>query len=270
MSGPSSQRALVAPFVRTLVALGLLGATPRADASEPPAMPEPLLGESVTDLDGLEAGELELELTGLLTPPRTARGGGWQGSMELEWRALERLGLMVEVGMGGGLGRPELEGVSARAAGSWMLLHDVARGLHVQAELGARLLSEDEEAAAFEPGEATLPLWFGLRAGWRQGAWTVRAGLGGQALGRSAHLVPLRANLSALGQVGPWSFLGVELEGDWARASWLVVAPTALVDLGPVELPVRLGLAVPWSPARSGRHSETGFMLRLVYELDRD
>jgi hypothetical protein len=233
-------------------------------------MPEPLLGESVTDLDGLEAGELELEMTGLLIPPRTARHGGWQGSMELEWRALERLGLMVEVGTGGGLGRPELEGVSARAAGSWMLLHDVARGLHVQAELGARLLSEDEEEAAFEPGEATLPLWFGLRAGWRQGAWTVRAGLGGQALGRSAHLVPLRANLSALGQVGPWSFLGVELDGDWARASWLVVAPTALVDLGPMQLPVRLGLAVPWSPARSGRRSETGFMLRLVYELDRD
>lgn len=259
-----------AAFVRTLVAAGLLGAAPYAQASEPLAMPEPLLGESITDIDGLEAGELELEMTGLLMPPRGVRAGSWQGEMELEWRALERLGLMVEVGTGGGLGRPELEGVSARVAGSWMLLHDLARGLHVQAELGARLWSEDELEAAFEPGEPTLPLWFGLRAGWRQGAWTVRGALGGQALGRSVHVVPLRANLSVLGQAGPWSFLGVELEGDWARANWLVVAPTALVDLNVMAWPLRIGLAVPWSPARSGRPTEAGLMLRMVYELDDD
>ena len=71
-----------------LVPFALLVASPLG----PRKMPEPLIGESVTDLDGTEAGELEVDATGLVHPP----DGFWSSGVEVEWRALPRLGISLE------------------------------------------------------------------------------------------------------------------------------------------------------------------------------
>src|SRR5207245_9399025 len=66
-------------------------------------MPEPLLTESITDLDGALAGEVEIDVSASVL--RRATGPGqWQSSVEVEWRAVERLGLALERGVGRGRG----------------------------------------------------------------------------------------------------------------------------------------------------------------------
>src|SRR2546425_5121584 len=62
-------------------------------------MPEPLLTESITDLDGARAGEVEVDVNGLVLR-RTSAVRQWQTSVEVEWRALERLGLALDLGVG--------------------------------------------------------------------------------------------------------------------------------------------------------------------------
>ncbi len=108
-------------------------------------MPEPLLGESITDLDGTEAGELEVDVTGLSRRP----GDLWTGELEVEWRALTRLGLSLEAGaahQGAGSG----VATSLRPSASFVLFHDPVRDLHLMLDASVRLLENDSEA---EPGE---------------------------------------------------------------------------------------------------------------------
>lgn len=71
----------------TLALLGLL----TAHEGE---MPEPILVESITDLDTQRAGELELEV-GTST---LSKHGSWATRLEAEWRVTGRLGLMLEAG----------------------------------------------------------------------------------------------------------------------------------------------------------------------------
>src|SRR5216684_1877339 len=75
---------------------GVAAPTERAERRKFGAMPEPVLGESITDIDGSEAGEVEVDLTGVV-----GRAGGaklWQGSVEIESRVTDRLGLEIEIG----------------------------------------------------------------------------------------------------------------------------------------------------------------------------
>lgn len=83
-------------------ALWALGAAP-----ERLPMPEPLLGETLTDLNSDEAGELELEGTGVVLLPGEGDSPEWAGALEAEWRVTERLGL--------GLARPPPAGGARRA-----------------------------------------------------------------------------------------------------------------------------------------------------------
>src|SRR5260370_719374 len=43
-------------------------------------MPEPLIGETITDIDGYEAGELEVDLGRVAPRPRSGRAGAWRGA----------------------------------------------------------------------------------------------------------------------------------------------------------------------------------------------
>jgi len=66
------------------------------ERSRSEAMPEPVLGESVTEIDGTEAGEIELDLTAVIG--RTGGTNLWQASVEIESRVIDRLGLELELG----------------------------------------------------------------------------------------------------------------------------------------------------------------------------
>jgi hypothetical protein len=235
-------------------------------------MPEPLIGESITDLARSEQGELEVDLTGTLRPATATTSALWAGSLEAEWRATERLGLAMEVGFSNAGADPGSSGsteTSFRAAASWALLHDFARDFHLQAEASVRLLRENEAdlGRLVDPGNSRLPVSFGLRGGIRQGAWTVRGALGAAAGGGSAHAVPLRGDISLFGEFrcgGICGFAGLELDGDWSwRDPWLL-APTVVFDGARFGLPLRLGLAAPLALSAEGTRGAV--LLRLIYE----
>lgn len=251
-------------------AAGVLLAALAAGAQPLPKLPEPLLGESITDLDAPGAGELELDLTAHLLAPRAGREGGWGLSLEAEWRALDRLGLALEVGLAGEAGGPAL---ALRPGASFALLADPARQVWLQAEVTARLLDAEEAAGPGEPGEAARAVAAGLRGGLRLGAWTLRGALGAGLGGPSVHAVPARAQLAllrALGPGGAWGFWGAEVEADWARRAPFWVAPQLVLDGAPLGVPARLGLALTAAPPGGGEPWRLGALVRILFELDAD
>jgi hypothetical protein len=236
-------------------------------------MPEPLIGETITDIDGVEAGELEVDLAGIAQPARNGGAGAWSGALEMEWRATSRLGLGLEVGLRGPLGAAAAgcaRAVSLRSAASVALLHDPAHDFHLMAEASAQL--EGEGTLPSDPGDPALPARFGLRAGLRQGLVTLRAGAGLGVGSGSARRVPLRTGLAVLFQVGPAGqsgFAGVEIDADWARRTPLVLAPQVVVDAKPLGLPALFGLALPLRLDPEGHEPRLGFLLRVMVEIDR-
>src|SRR6516165_9498881 len=113
--------------------------------SSPGRMPEPVLGESITDIDASKAGELEVDLTASV-----GHSGGtrvWQGSVEVESRVTNRLGLEIELGHSFA-SVPE-PGLVLRLAASWSLVHLDGIGFHGQAELSARLAGQIEVSPDF-------------------------------------------------------------------------------------------------------------------------
>jgi len=229
-------------------------------------MPEPLITESITDLDGDQAGELELDLDGLLGTRRDA-SADWQGALEVEWRALERLGLSLELDLGGALGSSDTV-IAVRPAASWLLLHQRPLDLHLMVELSLRLPTSAD--ADHEPAEGAMPLNGGLRAGLRSGAWTARGFLGAGVGAGSAHALPLRLEAALLWERPSLLFLGVESRADWSvRAPW-TLAPDLVLRGRRFGLPFDVGVAAPWSlGARSGE-PQLGILLRLMLELDHD
>src|SRR5215470_9327198 len=127
-------------------------------------MPEPLVHESLTDIDGVEAGEVEIDTTG------SAGRNAWSSTVEIEWRALSRLGLAIEAGAADAGAGTDGE---LRIGASVPVVHDFKHDLHLMIEGGARFPEDTGEA---EPGDTALPYFIGVRAGWRLGALTLRAG----------------------------------------------------------------------------------------------
>jgi len=234
-----------------------------------PAMPEPLLGESITDIDGERAGELEVDLNGAV-PVFGGNSPTWLLGVEAEGRVTRRLGLSAEAEMPTPL---SAGAVGVRLGASWTLLHDRPRHFHVQAEATARLLGDDrggvDTSAAL--GDSAQPYSAGLRAGLTWGIWTLRAALGAQAGAASAHLLPLRAGFALLASVGPsgtWGFTGVDAAVDWGRRSPLVVAPTLGLRGVPLDVPTDLLLALPIRVGSAGEATQWGLAARLVIEFD--
>ncbi len=220
-------------------------------------MPEPILVESITDLDTQEEGELEMEL---LTSTALDRERPWSGRLEAEWRATGHLGLMLEVGIDGpGPAEPAI-----RAGASFSLLHLEPLGLHAQVILIGNWHTGNPEPVLLDPAEPATTLSLGLHAGWRRQWFTVRAELTAGVGGDVAHL-PIRANLALLAG-DRRMFLGLESMLDLARADpWALAAEAELRD--EVEgAPVRLGLAVPWRPRTAV--NDVAVILRLLVGFD--
>jgi len=215
-------------------------------------MPEPLLGESITDIDNAQAGEFELDATGLFRRP----GDLWNSGLEIEWRALPRLGLALEAA--GSRQGSDGKGIggSFRPSASFVLLHDPVRDLHFMADATARLFENDADA---EPGEPALPVAFSLRGALRRGTLTLRGAIGAGVGGHSAHAVPLRAQAAALleAQFGFW---GIEIDGDLARSSPWVIAPQTVLGTGSFQV----GAALTWEPGVN----RLGALVRLILQFD--
>jgi hypothetical protein len=226
-------------------------------------MPEPLIGESVTDIDSLDSGEVELDLTETTLRSTQAETGGMGTSLETEWRVTKNLGLSAEIAT------TSDETAEFSGTASWSLLHDLKHGFHLQAEIGIRSGETNDR----EWEDASLPLSFGLRAGLYEGDWTLRGSLGGEALGTSAHSLPIRAGFAVfhgIGAEGKLGFTGVELVGDWGNSAPFFLAPTLVAHVPGLTLPMYLGLALPYSPASDTAPTSWGAVIRATYEFDVD
>jgi hypothetical protein len=232
-------------------------------------MPEPLLTESITDLDGTRAGDVEIDVSTSALRRETG-AGQWQSSVEVEWRALERLGLALDLAVGRALDSATV--ISVRPAASWVLMHSQSLDCHLMAELSGRISSEGTEDVQ-DPGEGALPLSGGLRFGIRNGWLTVRTFLGAGAGSHSAHAVPLRAQAAVLaefGREGRLGFAGFEADTDWARRTPLTLAANLILRGGTVHVPFDLGIAVPWTPQSRYGDASVGVLVRLILEIDHD
>lgn len=242
-----------------------------ARAEEAP-LPEPILSETVTDIDGDEAGEYELELNAASF--RARRGGAYelQTSIEFEWLVTRHLGIRLEPAFGRtrlGPSAPTNE-VGGSAGLSWKLLQNYAKSFHLQAEVLGRL--PWEETAAVQPGDPASPLAIDLRAAYRVGALTLRGSVG-LGLGGDMEHGPIRASLGVLFPFeasGRFGFWGVETDIDGDRQNPFLVALNIVPDFTPLGLPFRFGLAVPWSIAARDHEPSLGVLVRLFYVSARE
>jgi len=232
-------------------------------------MPEPILTESVTDLDAVEAGETEFAVNDLAL--RAGDGGRfWFTSVEAELRATARLGLRLEPSYASTISRsPPDRSFGLGVAGAWSLFHDIVRDLHLQAEIAVRAFG-GEVADTAPSGRPKLPTEMGLRAGGRFGAWTIRPSVGVEAFGHSEH-VPIWGGLAvlhALGSDDRLGFVGAEIEVDGDRRYPFTVAPNYLVDATTVRVPIRLGIAIPWVLGAARDAASIGIYTRVLLRFD--
>ncbi len=235
-------------------------------------MPEPIFSESVTDIDATEAGELELSADSSELRSRRAGSQLFLAGVEAEWAATSHLGLRAEPEIarteGPDFGSHRDFGVGTTV--SWKLVTDVVHDFYMQAEAGAELPPRSERYPS--PDQAGLPYTLDLRAGLRRGIWTLRGSVGAGAGGPSPHL-PLSASIALLMQFDHSTsagFVGIEALADGTWPSPLSIAPDLMADLAPIGLPVRFGVALPWSPAASDTQPSFGIYLRVMVEPGRD
>ena len=234
-----------------------------------PAFAEPIVTESVTDLDGREAGELEVELNG--STFRALRGGSWDrvASLEIEWLVTRKLGLRLEPSYAASTG-PGSDGFGGSAAASWKLVNDYENDRHLQAEVEGRY--PWDAGTTITPGDPGLPVAVGLRTGVRGGGYTLRAGAGFDAGGEPAHL-PLRGSLAVMTgivQDERFGVFGVEMDVDGARKNPVVLAANLIADLTPLGVPFRLGVATPWAVGVAATEPSIGILVRIFFLSERE
>lgn len=245
---------------------------------EPPArrrpLPEALLTESTTDIDAQQAGELEFEVNGGRTASRRGGANATSTSVEVEWRILREVGVRFEPSysrMTNGGAHTSTDAFGVAGAVAFGLWHDRLRELHLQAEILART-PESAAARAFEPGETELPFAADLLAAVRRGRWTLRATFGAEAGGGFAH-APVHSDLALLTGILPderFGFVAFEARADWARQEPLVLAPEIVADASPLNVPVRLGVALPVNVGVASTHTSYGAFVRLVWIFGQD
>lgn len=228
-------------------------------------MPEPLIAESVTDIDGDSQGELEFDLTSAFAHSRQSGANSGSIQAEAEWRATRRLGLSLEVDGE----RACTSEVSGQLAASWILLHDFTKDMHLQLEFGARI-GAGENIDSLTPSALQLPYVAGLRFGKRWNRWTLRSGVGVSFGGGTSLVGALALFRETVSNAGRQSFYGIEVNADTARRRPLEVDPEFVVALPIGSSPPHLGAAILWSPSHEGSGSSVGALLRLSVELDRD
>ncbi len=242
----------------------------QAASEEKAPIPEPLLSETVTDIDGTEAGEVEVEVNGSVM--RALHGGerALDTSLEVEWLVTRRLGLRLEPTLSRDSDGSTENGAGLSGGLSWKVLQDFAHDLHVDAELLTRV--PWNESPIVQPGDPAQPVALDLRGAWRRDLLSLRWSGGVGAFGASGR-VPLRGSVAALlpfESSGRFGFWGVELDADGARPNPLVAALDVVPNLEPAGLPLRLGLALPWFVGSEGDRPALGILLRVFYESARE
>jgi hypothetical protein len=235
-------------------------------------MPEPALAETITDIDGTEAGETEIEGNASLLRSRSGGAFALQLSPELEVLLPYRVGIKLEPFFE----RAASVGASPSSSGgiggglSWKVLQDFEHDFHLQAEASGVYPAETSNYV--QPGESPLPFSFDLRSGFRRGFLTLRSSVGVAAGGTSAH-APLRGSAAVLVDLEPsgrFGFWGVEAEADGARPNPVVVALDLVPNLTPAGLPFAVGFVLPYSVGADGHAPSYGFFVRLFIESGRE
>jgi hypothetical protein len=238
-----------------------------------PPMPEPVFNETTTDIDGTEAGEVEVELNASRMRALKGLAATTQGSVEVEWLFSRRFGLRVEPNYArttSDAGKDLRTGPGVEGSVSWKLLQDFRHEFHLQAELGARFPADD--LGVVSPGEPALPYSLDLRSAFRAGWLVLRGAIGAEAGGMSAR-VPARASLALMSgfdaayRAGFW---GIEVEADGARSTPALIAFDLVPNLAPLGVPFRLAFAVPWAPGSPATQPSLGFFVRLLIESARE
>jgi hypothetical protein len=240
-------------------------------------LPEPLVGEAITDLDAREEGEFEVDL-GVKAVSRRATGAVFFDSeIEGEWRATRLYGMALEVGFarisGGLLTDPPL--VSVRMAHSFTFLQSYAYELFAQLQVGIRLYPWSEDIG-LELGASALPLSLRLQVAHRRGAATLYASVGLSG-GRAPVEIAVLANLSVFFEAGATVGgirrrfeLGVELDADRARAIPWAAIPQVAINVAPLRVPIRIGIGLPLFLGTASGELPFGVLLRLTIEAERD
>jgi hypothetical protein len=257
---------VIAPLVCALLLSAVAGQTDDEGEEEESHLPEPLLVESVTDVDGAKAGELEMDVDFFAVPSTSNQIAGTR--VEAEWRASERLGLAMELAFVREGSVKDNFAFAARASASYVLLHDFEHNFHLQAVGGFHIPLETDEDIAHDAAESALPYSAGLHAAWLQGPIELRAELLGEAgeMARSAH-APVHFGVAGLVVIDPFGYAGVEFIQDWALPDPFTIAPEIVLDGEPHHLPFRLGFVFP---VHLGVGSDRAYnaIMRLVLELD--
>jgi hypothetical protein len=243
-----------------------------ADETPPerPPIPEPILVETITDIDAHRAGEVEYELNTLYM--RSREGGAYEleGGPEVEWLATDRLGTILEVfGSRDATGAPPTNHVGVTAGLSWKLLHDFRRDFHLQAEIWGRYPFELETN---DPGEQALPFALNLASALQMGRWTLRSTMGVSAGGKAAH-VPLQGGavlLTGLGGSQGDGFCGLEIVADGAKLAPLTLAFDLVPDLTRAGLPFRVGVVGSYAFGAPQTVPSWGVFLRIFVESERE
>jgi hypothetical protein len=242
-----------------------------SDEARPP-MPEPILNETTTDIDGTKPGELEVEATASVLRSRTGGAFDLELSPEIELLLTRRLGVKFEPFFE----RAAIASLPPKSSGgltgglSWKLLQMFGDDFHLQGEMEGRVPTDS--STVVQPGESPLPLSFDLRSGYRRSAWTLRSSVGVSAGGPSAH-VPLRGSAALFTGFEPTmrlGFWGIEIEADGARANPAVVALDLVPSLLPARVPFSLGFVLPYSVGADGKAPSYGFLVRLFIESERE
>jgi hypothetical protein len=236
---------------------------PRRDA-----IAEPLVGETVTDIDADEVGEVEVDLT-LVGGSRYDRTSFGSGELEAEAKLTSRIGVSISIDLAGDQ-KSAVGAVGLRLGASCALLHDRAHDFHLQLEAAARVFETDLAADAARIDDAA-PYEVGLRAAWRRGAFTTRWGLGVSIGG--AKPVPLWLDVALLGEWGRRgrrSFAGLEVLNDWSSNIPFTAIPEVAVGFQIGDTPLRVGVGMPVTVGYRSSDLSLGALLRLMLELDRD
>jgi hypothetical protein len=249
---------------------GAIGAAAPVHAAEP--MPEPILGETVTDIDGAEAGEVEWEANGSVMRALRGRAYSLDASVEIEWLVTRGLGVRLEPSLGRDVsGSKSSIGAGASGGISLKVLQDFERQLYVDVEVLGRVPAT-EETPVVQVGDPAQPFTGDVHAGVRLGPLTLRGSVGVGVGGASAGL-PLRGGAALLLPIDPsgrFGFCGLEVDVDGARPAPAVIALNVVPNFVPAGIPVRVGLALPWVPGEQDTRPSFGIYLRVFYESARE
>jgi hypothetical protein len=257
--------AVSAPIVALLV---LAGETPPEQRAP---IPEPILVETITDIDAPRAGEIEVELNSSFM--RSPEGGAFQLEVgpEIEWLVTDHLGTMLELfgGREADADAPSVNRFGVGAGLSWKLLHDFPHDFHLQAEARGRFPTD---LSTTEPGESALPFSVDLLSALRAGRWTVRSSIG-VSVGHGAAHLPVQGSavvLTGFGSSQRHGFWGLEATADGAKVAPFALGLDLVPDLTPAGLPIRVGVVGSYTFGAPATLPSWGAFLRIFIESARE